>query len=100
MSAPESININTSFVVLPLPKSRRVTLATGAGGSNRLESYVGIGCVFDDPFLEIFHLLRIGEVGTKRHVALRYFLHPEPKRILESSQEFRCLMIALRVHFR
>ncbi len=64
ISAPESNNISTLLVVLPLPGSRKVTLAKGAGGLNRLESYVGISCVFDDPLLEIFHLLTIGEVRT------------------------------------
>ena len=63
-SAPESINISTSLAVLPVLGSRRVTLATGAGGLNRVESYVGISCVFDDSLLEIFHLLRLGEVRT------------------------------------
>jgi hypothetical protein len=37
----------------------RLTIASGAGGSNCVESYVGIGRVFDNFHFEIFRLLRM-----------------------------------------
>jgi hypothetical protein len=58
-SDPESISIRTSPAVLPLLGSRNVTIAIGAGGLNNLESYVGIGCVFDYLLLEVLQLLRM-----------------------------------------
>jgi len=74
MSAPVSINIGTSLMVSWLSGFRRLTLATGAGGSKRLSSYVGIGSLFDYFLHKVVCLTRISETWTqnlKRALSVR-----------------------------
>src|SRR4051794_16073343 len=75
-SAPESSSIGTSAPSAPVAGSRRVTMATGAGGWKRAASYAGIR--LDHLHGELGGLLGVQQTGAD---------HPRPRNCRQVGNE-------------
>ena len=74
-SAPVSSSIGTPDLASPVTGFRTKTRATGAGGSNAIESYEGMELWLHDLHLEVDRLLRPGQARTSKMDGSRFRFH-------------------------